>query len=71
MIAWSEIGTAPKDGRTLELRRVVDDKVVIEGLGYRGELKRPLPGLNVCNRYWLNPDGMSVFPTPTHWKPAA
>lgn len=67
-MTWRPIATAPTDGRLLDLRREVGDRVIHEGPGLYGRLSRQLPGLNQALRYWLRPDRSALWGGPTHWR---
>ena len=73
---WQPIETAPKDGRTLRVRRVYKGEVIFEGLAAWRTVTFPA---FMNGRYgfepaytdtgWMKPDKDKRFPEPTHWRP--
>lgn len=85
MSDWQDIGTAPRDGSPVWVKRVHEGRVVKEGWAVYGSLSSDAPmrqwasgGLNppiapnheaADAERWSNPDRLYRFPTPTHWHP--
>jgi hypothetical protein len=58
MTNWRPITSAPKDGRELTVRRLVDGQTVYEGVAiWRAD-----------SDDWINPVTDKPVPEPTHWK---
>jgi len=62
MTNWRPIGSAPKDGQEITVRRTVAKRMTYEGLAaWRAATADNAGG-------WIDPESGKPVPEPTHWK---
>lgn len=81
-MTWQPIETAPKDGRTIRYRRVIDGRIAFEGrAAWRAvtfpEISDPMIPEALRSSFtaagWMSPasEADKRVPEPTHWQPVA
>ncbi len=76
---WQPMDTAPRDGRTIAVKRIYNGRIVYSGSAawrtvHKGALYDPLSGDRFAEECditgWMYPDEEFRVPDPTHWRKA-
>jgi hypothetical protein len=77
MTTWRQIDTAPKDGSTIQVKRIYQGKTIYEGPAAWRQVRfkalfDPLSGEKFADDElatgWMYPDIDKRVPEPTHWQ---